>query len=286
MASTSRIALVMMDTRPAFVPTRAAQPQYPQLAFALNRMYACKHGYDLLYLRMRSSVCSHGPHERHPSYCKLAAVAEALSRGYTLVAFMDSDAFFQNASLPLPRLLDDFADIPTNSSGTSRRPLSKRRWDVRFASDRPFSLGPNAGVQFWRNTPSAWRLLTLWWHLPGGRYHTEHDYEQHALQWGLLHLHGVRIGTLRLQSMAAQLDARGWPRYDDPIAHVDHGRHFFRALLMSIALLRATSPRRASNPGRAFSALTSAAFEPSRGQGHGRHTAVLQDGPPAERRAL
>ena len=39
--------------------------------------------------------------------------------------------------------------------------------------------------------------------------------------------------------MATQLDARGWPRYDDPVAHIDHGRNFFRVLHMSIALLAA-----------------------------------------------
>ena len=67
---------------------------------------------------MRKAVCHHGPHERHPSYCKLAAVAEALSRGYRLVAFMDSDAFFQNATLPLPRLLSTYAEA--NRSTTTR----------------------------------------------------------------------------------------------------------------------------------------------------------------------
>jgi hypothetical protein len=169
---------------------------------------------------------------RHPSYCKLVAVAEALSRGYKLVAFMDSDAFFRNVSLPLPALLEAYAD---------NRKLSRPPWDVSFASDRPFSLGPNAGVHFWRNTPSARRLLALWWHLPGGRYHAEHDFEQHTLQWALLHLraHAKQIATLNLRSMASNLDARGWPRYDDPIAHVDHGRNFFRLLLMSCALLEA-----------------------------------------------
>ena len=101
-------AIVMMDTRPAQLAADAptAELDYPQLAFELNRGYACQHGYDLLYLRMQAATCRHELlGERHPSYCKLAAVAEALHRGYELVAFLDSDAFFQNASLPLPELL-------------------------------------------------------------------------------------------------------------------------------------------------------------------------------------
>ena len=168
-----------MDTRPA----TTAWPSYAQFAFEINRRYACRHGLDLLYLRMRGTVCHHlllG--ERHPSYCKLIAVAEALARGYELVAFFDSDAFFQNASVSLPRVLRAFAG---NASAT---------WDAAFASDRPNSFGPNGGVHFWRNTPATQRLLRIWWHLPGGRFHTEHDYEQHVLQWQLVHSHATGPG--------------------------------------------------------------------------------------------
>ena len=104
----SHTAVVMMDTRPAQLPADApaAELDYPQLAFELNRGYACQHGYDLLYLRMQAATCRHELlGERHPSYCKLAAVAEALHRGYALVAFLDSDAFFHNLTLSVPQLL-------------------------------------------------------------------------------------------------------------------------------------------------------------------------------------
>ena len=225
----SPVAIVMMDPRHA--TSTGGRPLYSQLAFDINRRYACAHRYDVMYLRMRGSVCEHPLlGERHPSYCKLVAVAEALSRGYELVAFLDSDAFFQNASMPLPQLLADYAGNATS--------LRQQSWDVAFASDRPFSFGPNAGVQFWRNTPTAQRLLRHWWHLPGGRFHSQHDYEQHALQWLLLHCHAAHIALLGLQSMSLQLDVRGWPLYEHPIAHIDHGRNFFRMLIMSIVLLR------------------------------------------------
>ena len=54
-------AVVMMDTRPAQLAADApaAQLDYPQLAFELNRGYACQHGYDLLYLRMQGATCRH-----------------------------------------------------------------------------------------------------------------------------------------------------------------------------------------------------------------------------------
>ena len=91
----ARTALVMMDTRPAQLPAKssALKLEHPQLAFELNRGYACHHGYDLLYLRMQGETCRHERlGERGPSYCKLAAVAEALHRGYSFVAFMDRRA--------------------------------------------------------------------------------------------------------------------------------------------------------------------------------------------------
>ena len=78
MALANRSLLVMMDTRPAITRAQQAVPQYPQLAFELNRQYACQHGYDLLFLRMRSKVCHHPSlGERHPSYCKMVAVEVA-----------------------------------------------------------------------------------------------------------------------------------------------------------------------------------------------------------------
>jgi hypothetical protein len=238
-APLTSVVIVMMDTRPAL--PAAAQGwrhlHYQQLAFELNRAYACAHNYDMLYLHMRRPTCSHPAlGERHPSYCKLAAVAEALGRGYDLVAFLDSDAFFQNHTQSLPALLA--------AHGTEQHA------DVSFAWDHPYSRGPNAGVQFWRNTQTAWQLLRLWWHTPGGAFHLQHDYEQHVLHWVLLGTHAFRdhVLTLRLQVMASRLDARGWPVYPDPIAHVDHVRAFHRPLIAARALLRNAQQRLPSLP--------------------------------------
>ena len=76
------------------------------------------------------------------------------------------------------------------------------------------------------------------WNLPGGAYHTVHDYEQHTLQWRLVHLHNFRprLRTLHLQSMAVELDSRGWPQYSHAIAHIDHGRNFYRSAAATCAL--------------------------------------------------
>ena len=160
---------------------------------------------------MQAATCRHELlGERHPSYCKLAAVAEALHRGYELVAFLDSDAFFHNLTLSVPQLLSLHRGSRLGG-GTSAEPAA-----ASFGVDQPFSFGPNGGVQFWRNTADAARLLRLWWHLPGGRYHRQHDYEQHTLQWSLVQLRAFRgdnSGTLRGVPAAASRHHRQSPAH-------------------------------------------------------------------------
>ena len=58
------------------------------------------------------------------------------------------------------------------------------------------------------------------------RYHLQHDYEQHTLQWSLVQLRAFRssVETLRLQAMSTALDERGWPHYPHAVWHVDHSR--------------------------------------------------------------
>ena len=72
----SGTALVMADNRE---PRGDGGGSYPALAFALNALYAARHGYALLYYRMASPSCTHATQgSRHASYCKLPAIAHAL----------------------------------------------------------------------------------------------------------------------------------------------------------------------------------------------------------------
>merc|ERR1740130_632577 len=81
----SDVALVMMDTREpdtlielATAPSISLKYNVSTLHFAyfLNLKYACAHGYTLLYYRLMRDGCEHPLWgARHPSYCKLAALA-------------------------------------------------------------------------------------------------------------------------------------------------------------------------------------------------------------------
>jgi hypothetical protein len=226
--------LIMMDSRHplAELGQAARDLKYPQLAFWLNRHYGCAHGYTVIYYRMTGSSCQHALFgERHPSYCKLAAIGETLSRGFRVVAFLDSDCFVQpHIAQPLP-LLQLLSDARGAGDAALHEPLPS----CFFAWDRPYSHGPNAGMMVWRNTEAARLLLSAWWHLDGGPYHTQHDYEQHALQWRLVHLTKFRgaLETLLLQTMDNSMSRVAG--YHAPIAHVDHTRPALRYWMLALS---------------------------------------------------
>jgi len=164
-----RISLLMVDDRAPFSGSpRASTLTYPALAFALNAVYSCAHGYDLLYYRMASQSCAHvSQGERRTSYCKLPAIAHALSLGYDTVAFIDSDSWFradqpQFRNLTIPGLIRTYAPPAASAGGGT-----PSAW---FACDLP-QLGdrPNGGFHIWRRSTDAMAVLNTWWHAPAGR---------------------------------------------------------------------------------------------------------------------
>ena len=125
----STTAIVMADNRaPA---STSSAPTYPALAFALNALYACGHGYDLLYYRMASPTCAHPLQgARDASYCKMPAIAAALQAGYDSVAFVDSDSFF------LQRLAAVARRAVRAAAAARRRRAAGRAGRVRPAAAR------------------------------------------------------------------------------------------------------------------------------------------------------
>ena len=194
--------------------------------------HARAHGYDLLYLHQRSPTCRHQLlGERLPSYCKLAAVAEAFARGYAAAVFLDSDAFIQHINRPLPSLLK-----AARGAGAA----DVRDPAVFFAWDQPYSFGPNGGVHVWRDSTAARALLSTWWHIDGEAYHQIHDFEQHALQWRLVHLERRRGVLETLQIRALDTGSPLAPTsYADAVVHLDHTRETLRPWMMGLALVEA-----------------------------------------------
>ena len=226
--------LLMSDNRDATLRAPSAQSlTYPALAFAINALYACAHGYDLLYYRMTSPTCTHVTQgQRNASYCKLPAIAQALdSDRYSSVAFIDSDSFFLHRNLSLDGLVQRYAPAPGSPGYPFGGAAARTVW---FANDLP-QLGdrPNGGFHLWRTGSASQRLLRTWWHLPGGKYNTEHDYEQHALQWSLSQLSEAvpLMGTLQLRAMADE--------FHHAVAHIDHTKFERRLWVMGVEYIAA-----------------------------------------------
>ena len=215
-SGTPDVALVMMDTRDPHDVAQAVVSKgfklqrnasvYYFLTYYLNLRYATAHGYELLYYRMDAPTCQHPLWgARHPSYCKLTAIAHtmALDR-HRWVMWIDSDAFVRNTSLPLPALLRAYGAPVGDAS------------DFFFGWDSPYTLGPNAGFFVARNTAAARAMLRTWWNVYSGQYGLEHSYEQHTLQWQTMHLDAYRraLRTLSLRTME--------PETPDAVVHLDH----------------------------------------------------------------
>ena len=101
---------------------------------------------------------------------------------------------------------------------------------------QPYSLGPNGGFFVLSHSGreekharaeehtqppraqamSARTLLRAWWNVESGIYSAEHSFEQHTLQWQVMHLQQVRrrLQTLRVRTME--------PNTTSPVVHLDH----------------------------------------------------------------
>ncbi len=241
-------ALVMMDTRdPHAAATSIAQPDYKLrrnasvyhlLTYYLNLRYAERHGYEIIYYRMDEKECQHPLWgARHPSYCKLTAIAHTLAlRRHRWVVWIDSDAFIRNVSLPLPALLRAYGAPAEDGEETA----------AYFGWDSPYTLGPNAGFAMLRNAEASTAMLQTWWNVYSGQYGVEHAYEQHTLQWQVVHLQAYRrkLHTLSLRTME--------PDTADAVVHLDHNAgtktRLWTMAAAAARLLEASSSEEGSSP--------------------------------------
>lgn len=235
---TSATAILMVDTGAPSLALSDTPPhaQYQGLTSWLNRRYAHEHGYTFLYYQLSERYGCRHPRwgVRHPSYCKLAAVALAL-KSYSTVAVVDSDEWFAPGAPPLSVLLRDNAQSKETARSSSSAAAVAL---VSFASDAPFSSGPNCGFMIWQSAAATFDLLRLWWHLDAGAYASQHDYEQRTLYWVLAHLDGYRGNSEVLQTLHALRPMLPNASLNgSPVVHVDHTRRGERLWRLSLAIL-------------------------------------------------
>lgn len=183
----------------ADVSEGALVEQYWSLSLELNLRYCCSQQYDLTYYHLVdtfpikgqtsvtgsvtnvASCVQAGVGPREPSYCKLPAVADALSLDYDFVVFIDSDAYLNDFNATIPSLLAKAQNIDAGADDS--------QIGLYFAYNWPWNEDkPNGGFFIFKQTTPELRainrdILTHWWH------HDEiaHNgiFEQHSI-WALL----------------------------------------------------------------------------------------------------
>ena len=190
----------MFDTR-----TPGLEPRnYWSLSAQLNSLYAQQFRYDFIYyLDDQTDVGQNGlgANEEGPQsigkttpacylngsvprgspWGKLPAVADALSRGYETVVYIDSDAFFRSdaAARSIEALVQQYGS--ESASSDAENTLNPGDVVLWMPSNAPWGAkSPNSGLQIWRNQPEAKALLCRWWKMDLAAL--EHPYEQSAIK--------------------------------------------------------------------------------------------------------
>ena len=129
--------------------------------------------FELLSWDRGAGACRPDEQERGASWCKLLAVSDALDRGYEIVVFIDSDAYFaldDNHRRSVPDVLARYG------AGTA--------WDaypVWCPPNTPWGDdAANSGLQFWINSEASKGFLKKWWEYSANP--KAHPYEQTVLE--------------------------------------------------------------------------------------------------------
>lgn len=198
----ARIALLIFDTRP--LKAEDGKFAYWRSVARLNAAYACERGYDFLYYRMRSPPGSlqhfanfagntsqltkmskhlsplcyqHGRTGRSASWCRLPAIAHALSLGYERVLNLGSDAFLK---FDAPELEDIIRAHHPTVYAHKWPPVAmhiRKSPHIIFGSNAPWSWGyrmhtsshgnncggPNGDFVVYERSVGVWELLRKWW---------------------------------------------------------------------------------------------------------------------------
>ena len=199
----ARIALVIFETRSLVDDGTFG---YWRDSSKLLAAYACRHGYDFLYYKMQhptnllmhllndkeamhsnvttkfekkiSPLCYlHGHIGRAASWCRIPAIADALSRGYERVVNFGSDAFLLHNAPPIEEIIRSHMLVVNSVKWPPRTISINKTPKLIYASNAPWSWGykmhtksgengcggPNGDFNVWERSEEAWELLRRFW---------------------------------------------------------------------------------------------------------------------------
>eukprot|EP00656_Telonema_subtile_P015350 TRINITY_DN1801_c0_g1_i6.p1 TRINITY_DN1801_c0_g1~~TRINITY_DN1801_c0_g1_i6.p1 ORF type:complete len:536 (-),score=101.02 TRINITY_DN1801_c0_g1_i6:301-1908(-) len=235
-ADKRKVVVVMADTRdlPTSTPKSFEEASWEQLAAVVNFKYAQAHGYEFVHYRMGYSGDSHGDQvgckhpkygARHPSWCKLLGIFEALELESKLllssdiedplVMYVDSDMVFNKPEVALEDYLARspvMRTIPMPNPNLVEEgfPLQGKkqpggRCDAVCAAERAnatmlVNMDPNGGfgncgMQIYRSRDPqrSMALLSSFWNLNDPSHNTGFPWEQYSFNHWLWPEHTDQI---------------------------------------------------------------------------------------------
>lgn len=216
-------AVIMFDTR---TPAVGAN-NYWSLAAQLNCLYAQHFGYDFIYYlddhldvgqntlsmsedgenssaKTAATCYLKGTVARGAAWGKIPSLADALSRGYEKVMYVDSDAFFRNdaAAISVEDMLLRYGYVDADAEVL-----------LWLASNEPWGENnPNSGLQLWINRPRTMEILRDWWNIDVAAQ--QHPFEQAAVK----RMYKKKKWPIAVMEKFQWMDPEQWP--DLPALHI------------------------------------------------------------------
>lgn len=131
--------------------------EYAAIAERVNRLYAARHGYDLMCVRHRLS-------DRDAQWDKVLAVGLAMRllaqrARYDWFFWIDADAVFAQHDAPLHPILEEGGELVISDDGPNRQ----------GEQSGPDAVFTNTGTFGVKNTPWAMEFMRKWWDNPMGK---------------------------------------------------------------------------------------------------------------------
>ncbi len=175
--------VIFMNLRSLIIQNQNTLSKKPywldELYFRLRRRISSKLAFEKFETKDKfQNNCVHhilGP--RVAAWSKIPAIYYAMQENYERIVYIDSDAIFNRFDMSI----DDFLHNSSSNLGAIEKNALILTYNYPWTN-----RSANSGFMIWKNNDCAQKFLQTWWDTDGGKYHSEHDYEQYSLNCNLL----------------------------------------------------------------------------------------------------
>lgn len=216
-----------------------------RMSLMVSSLYACKHGYDIVYVKMKneSKPCYHPTRgKRAKPWCKVVGMHFALSLGYKFVLYLDSDVLFVDLNKSVEQWMEINEDnsISPTTTGADIRSGNKIYHGLKLSnasiiagSDwnpwvmKDIGSRVNTGVLILKNEPLTKEIIESWWNYEGEK-EIKYDYDQNPFTVNVLDKYPNNVARMPYPTMNSP--SGNWIRHFSGKRH-DMMQKSFREIL-------------------------------------------------------